>query len=427
MSKTQISIYDPYGNKMSGYAIDGKAYLSDGSRIPTGYTAETKGGLFTMGQDGKGVKVDSIPRKEYTPSNTGSSNSLPNVNQGRYSGNIDALIGALAQGMNQGPDYNEMFEMIMGSMPKYELPPTMSQDEARRLAREQIDPVFDKGMEKSLEQVNKNSLRSGFFGQLPTVDQKGRIAGELEHDRASALAQLSNQLVGQSKQDAYTQANFMRTQQQDQLNTLLSALQLSGQQGQMRNQNIGNLIGLLTGLDDSNWQKGFQERQYQDSRQDVAWNKGVTEAQITGMFKGQPTMALTQLTHTMGMDNKKMEMMERELNHNIQMSWERLKNDKVALGQASQRIGLQSQQQALDYQRFLVGTKETAFNMTMQELARTGKAQQSDDGLSWLLGDDGYGKPLVSEKEISEMMNSYTMFLLSTDNLSLDYFRGLIK
>lgn len=51
--------YDPNGNKVDVYIKDGLTYTLDGKRIGAGYTVQTAGGIYKMGEDGKGYKVDS--------------------------------------------------------------------------------------------------------------------------------------------------------------------------------------------------------------------------------------------------------------------------------------------------------------------------------------------------------------------------------
>src|SRR5690606_1603104 len=51
--------YDPSGNKVDVYIKDGLTYTLDGKRIGAGYTVQTAGGIYKMGEDGKGYKVDS--------------------------------------------------------------------------------------------------------------------------------------------------------------------------------------------------------------------------------------------------------------------------------------------------------------------------------------------------------------------------------
>ena len=50
--------YDPKGNKVDVYVKDGLTYTQDGKRIGAGYTIQTAGGIYKMGEDGKGYKID---------------------------------------------------------------------------------------------------------------------------------------------------------------------------------------------------------------------------------------------------------------------------------------------------------------------------------------------------------------------------------
>lgn len=355
-----------------------------------------------------------------------------------------AINNQLASGGGYGGRYgggggysdDDVFKMIMAMMPKYNLPETLSHDKAKGIAQEQLNPVFEQGLKDALEQVGRNALRSGFFGQLPNVDTEGKIAGDLQLQKASAIAELANQLVGQSEDSAYRQAGFARQQQMDSLNTLLQALTTSGD---LRNMDFNNQLALARLLGDRSdsdwnkqfaerqygdnrsdigWEKSFKERQYSDSRDDVAWNKRITEAQLTGVFNNKPTMALTELTHRMGMDNRKMEMAEKELNHNITMSWEKLKNDRTALNQAAQRIGLQARGQNLSEKQFMVGVKTKAFDMAMEELAKTGKAEYDPFSNSF-----GVDSNKITEGEILELMDSYTKILLGIDKGHGKYYK----
>lgn len=55
--------YTPDGKRVSMYIQDGQTYLSDGTRLPSGYTVQTKGGIYKMG-DGGGYLVDSHNRPQ---------------------------------------------------------------------------------------------------------------------------------------------------------------------------------------------------------------------------------------------------------------------------------------------------------------------------------------------------------------------------
>jgi RHS repeat-associated protein len=50
----------PNGTKTTGNVVNGKTYLSNGSRVPEGSVVSTAGGDYMM-KNGSGVKVDSVP------------------------------------------------------------------------------------------------------------------------------------------------------------------------------------------------------------------------------------------------------------------------------------------------------------------------------------------------------------------------------
>ena len=54
--------YTPDGKRVSMYVQDGQTYLSDGTRLPSGYTVQTKGGIYKMGDSGGyGVSQHNMP------------------------------------------------------------------------------------------------------------------------------------------------------------------------------------------------------------------------------------------------------------------------------------------------------------------------------------------------------------------------------
>lgn len=310
--------------------------------------------------------------------------------------------------------YDKQLEALINSLPANML----SYDEAKGRANEQLGASYDKALADTLKNIDRQALQTGFFGQLPTVDYKQRNADDIERSRASAIAQLANQLVDSSKADVQTKINALTNYSKNMSDAEFRNWQKQLQERQYSDgrsdvdwEKAYKERGHEDSRNDVDWEKLFKERQYNDSRSDADWNKGITEAQLTGVFKGQPTMAFTQLAHNIGMDNKKMEMAETELNHSIQMAWEKLSLDKTQVAQAWSRIGLQRQGQALDEKKFMSGIKEKAFDMTMKELERTGKVTQ-DDELGWLMGETNTGTPKVTEKEVLTMLDSYVQVLL---------------
>lgn len=84
--------YDPQGNRHETYVKDGKTYTSSGDRLGAGWTSQTAGGIYKMGNDGNGYKVDSHNTiKPVTPSYSGSSRSN---NSSSYSDNYSSGSGS---------------------------------------------------------------------------------------------------------------------------------------------------------------------------------------------------------------------------------------------------------------------------------------------------------------------------------------------
>ncbi len=239
----------------------------------------------------------------------------------------------------------------------------LSYADAKKLADAQLGRDYDKALQNTMKSIDRQSLQQGFFGQLPTMDYKQRNADEITVNKEQALAQLAYQLMNDSEQDALNYANTMM--------------------------NYNN----------SEWEKAYKERAYADSRTDTAWEKAYKESGLTGIFQGQPTLAMTELAHAIGMDEKKMQMAEVELNHEIEMAFENLKNDKVALSQAWARIGQTAESNKLDKEKFMAGVKEQAWKMTMDQLEKSGT---STEGLDFLGGDNG--GPLISNLEMEEQI-----------------------
>src|SRR5690606_3584479 len=84
-------------------------------------------------------------------------------------------------------------------------PPTLSYDEALQRAQDVLNPIYSQQIERTLENIDRNSLARGFFGQLPHAALRRSTAAQLEADRAAQVAALANQMVGQSEQTALEQ------------------------------------------------------------------------------------------------------------------------------------------------------------------------------------------------------------------------------
>lgn len=260
----------------------------------------------------------------------------------------------------------------------------LSYKDAEKLANAQLGRSYDKTLDESLKNIDRQALQSGFFGQLPTLDYKQRNADDIALDKEQAIAQLAYQLMNDSENDAM------------------------------------NYFNTVNNYNNQEWEKAFKEREYAASREDTAWEKAYKESGLTGIFQGQPTLAMTELAHAIGMDEKKMQMAEIELNHEIDMAFENLKNDKIALSQAWARIGQSNEANQLDREKFMAGIKEQAWKMTMDQLEKSGT---STDGLGDLdFMNPNLGGPRVDNLEMEEQIEliwgSYVKQLLDQNGVA---------
>lgn len=92
-----------------------------------------------------------------------------------------------------------------GSQKVPEAPPVLSWDQAMQQAQATLDPVYDRSLQDTLQQVRQQNIRSGFFGQLPGSRISEDAAARIEANRAAAIANLANQMVGQSMDHAARQ------------------------------------------------------------------------------------------------------------------------------------------------------------------------------------------------------------------------------
>lgn len=84
--------YSPDGKRIDMYVQDGQTYLQDGTRLPSGYTVNTKGGIYKMG-DGGGYGVNS--------------HNLPSLSGYSKQDSIQDMFNSLFK-FNSDKDYSKM-------------------------------------------------------------------------------------------------------------------------------------------------------------------------------------------------------------------------------------------------------------------------------------------------------------------------------
>lgn len=310
----------------------------------------------------------------------------------------DQLIEALLSQINSGKSQNDIYNQIMAFMPYNTNQQSLSYDQALKMAGDRLGSQYDKNLEKTLDAVDKNALSRGFFGQLPTAGLQRATAADIEGNKQQAINELAQALMADSKAEADRKSQLNMQEQQARLNTVLAALQQSSTMDQRNIDNMLKLYGIQTdekryqdSRGDINWEKEFKERGYVDSRGDVDWEKAfksiqygdsrndieweknfktnqyldqkaLSEAQLTGYFKNEPTMALTKLAHDMKMDEKQAALTEKNINASISQGWARINQAAEEFNFAkkqAEKVKVPSQEELMK------AVKEKAYDMTL--------------------------------------------------------------
>mgnify|MGYP000873199933 CR=1 FL=1 len=229
---------DEKGNKIlvpqnrTAYIVNGKTYDEYGRELSVGDIVKAAGDKYYQMTAGGGV--------EYTPP-ASLENALVEF-EDPFMRSIAEIISNL---------YNEMPQLAE----------TMTLEQAIAQAAQRLNPQYNQAMEQAMTALDEKALKTGFYGQLPTEALRRETAGKLEVERLNSIYDLANQLFGQSEESAYRALDAATQEHQNKLNTLL------------------NLLGLYQG-----------ERAYRDSREDIAAERELAEARLTGNYKGNPTL-----------------------------------------------------------------------------------------------------------------------------------------
>lgn len=99
-------------------------------------------------------------------------------------------------------------------------PQSLNYDAAVRQAQAALDPGFNRMLNNTLQNIDRNSIARGFYGQMPMDVFKRATAGDLSMQHQANIAQYANQLQQQSFQNqlAYDQLNLQKQQYSDQQN-----------------------------------------------------------------------------------------------------------------------------------------------------------------------------------------------------------------
>lgn len=154
-------------------------------------------------------------------------------------------IQQLMQQLQMQPQFN--YQDLLKQLPSIPQPKVLNQAEAKQRAEGQLNPLYDEMVPKALQAVDQDSIRRGFFGQMPAAEKRASTATDLQTRKAQAIGQLSNQLIGQSEANANSQQQLALQQRQAEMSNILGAMN----QAQSQQQNkFGNLVQLLSMMKD---------------------------------------------------------------------------------------------------------------------------------------------------------------------------------
>lgn len=160
-------------------------------------------------------------------------------------------------------------------------PPTLSWQEAQGRAQSQLAPLYEQQLEQTLKAVDEDTIRRGFFGQLPAGVLRGSRAAQVEGAKNQAIANLANQMVGQSEQSALQQQGLAQQRWAAEAQMLQNALNAYQSSKQNKMANIMQLMALLQSQKDSDWEKKYKEEQFDWEKQykqgQFDWEKDITE------------------------------------------------------------------------------------------------------------------------------------------------------
>lgn len=157
--------------------------------------------------------------------------------------------------VSEYPEINELAKQVYNiANDAIKADPTLTWEQALGKATEQLNGSYNAAATTALEEMDRNALKSGFFGQLPTEALKRNTASSIEVQKQQAINELATQLHNQSIEQANNTLANATEAQQNKIATML------------------NLLGVAA------------------SERDTANKQAMNEAQLTGTYKGKSTL-----------------------------------------------------------------------------------------------------------------------------------------
>ncbi len=275
----------------------GKAQLTGGSgskvSTPTPSGGGSSGDFWSQYTGGKEGYTGSQIQRYVNAINTGNTDlarrleadaqrigySLPKVNQNTDLEQRLAVLEAAASKANEPIDY----EKLLSQYPVPEAPEVLSWEEAQNRAEASLNPLYEQESAARLKALEQDLIRRGFFGQMPSVPVIREEAASIENARNAAIANLAQQMVGQSEQNVQ---NAQQLAQQAWATKLGAVMNAAEAQRQQRQDYFTNLLSLLT------TQASIES---QKSRDQLAWEQFRRPySELTAAEKAQVDLATSE-------------------------------------------------------------------------------------------------------------------------------------
>jgi hypothetical protein len=215
---------------------------------------------------------------------------------------INSLLNQ-SGGKNSSEVYDQFMEIMNENI---EMGHVMSEGEANARARDNFNGAYNKEMDETTRTLDKNALRSGFYGQLPTEQLKANAAAEIEASKQQSINQYAGDMVTDSRDAAQADYNNSVNERNQRANMLSTAVNSYV--------NVDN-----NALNKANTMNNIENDKRDQDRADLKLetDTALAEADLTGVYNGMPTMK------------------KQQIDADISQGWTKISNDKAAQEKAN--------------------------------------------------------------------------------------------
>jgi hypothetical protein len=131
------------------------------------------------------------------------------------------------------------------------LDPSMKWSEAQTLARSRYNPSYEQDLKAKQSAINKESVKSGFYGQLPSEQLKQNAAAAVEAEKSAKVFDFAQQLMKDSEESAFKKYELERQAFKDKVDSIFSlwsAVSADIEAGRANELSVAELTGLYRGI-----------------------------------------------------------------------------------------------------------------------------------------------------------------------------------